>query len=74
MADHVTVGSQAVVFAQAGVTKNIGDKDQVMGFPAESRKDWLREKAALRRLADSQKAVEELVRLLPKLRDKVSDE
>jgi UDP-3-O-[3-hydroxymyristoyl] glucosamine N-acyltransferase len=68
VADHVTVGSQAVVFAQSGVTKDIEDKEQVMGFPAMNRKEWLHEKAALRRLADNQKAVEELVRLLPKLR------
>jgi len=74
VADHVTVGSQAIVFAQSGVTKDIDDKDQVMGFPALNRKEWLHEKAALRRLADSQKAVEELVRLLPKLRAAVSDE
>jgi len=74
VADHVTVGSQALVFAQSGVTKDIADKDQVMGFPAMNRKEWLHEKAALRRLADNQKAVEELVRLLPKLRAAISDE
>jgi len=73
VADHVTVGSQVVVFAQAGVTKDIADKDQVMGFPAVNRKEWLHEMAAQRRLAGNQKAVEELVRLLPKLRDAVSD-
>jgi len=74
VADHVRVGSQALVFAQAGVTKDIADKDQVMGFPAVNRKEWLHEMAALRRLAGNQKAVEELVRLLPKLRAAVSGE
>ena len=74
VADHVTIGSQAVVFAQSGVTKDIADKDQMMGFPAVNRKDWLHEKAALHRLADNQKVLEELVRLLPKLRNVVSDE
>ena len=74
VADHVTIGSQAVVFAQSGVTKDIADKDQVMGFPAVNRKEWLHEKAALHRLADNQKVIEELVRLLPKLRGIVSDE
>jgi len=73
VADHVTVGSQAIVFAQSGVTKDIADKDQVMGFPAVNRKEALHEKAALRRLAENQKAIEELVRLLPKLRDTLSD-
>ena len=74
VADHVTVGSQAVVFAQSGVTKDICDKDQVMGFPAVNRKEALHEKAALRRLADNQKSVEELVRLLPILRETVAGE
>ena len=73
VADHVTVGSQAVVFAQSGVTKDIAGKDQVMGFPAVNRKELLHEMAALRRLAGNQKAIEEVVRLLPKLRDAVSD-
>jgi len=73
VADHVTVGSQVVVFAQAGVTKDIADKDQVMGFPAVNRKEWLHKMAAQRRLAGNQKSIEELVRLLPKLRDVVSD-
>lgn len=74
VADHVSIGSQAVVFAQAGVTKDIADKDQVMGFPAVNRKAWLHEMAAQRRLAGNLKAVEELVRLLPKLRDADSDD
>jgi len=74
VADHVSVGSQAVVFAQAGVTKDIADKDQVMGFPAVNRKEWLHEMAAQRRLAGNQKAIEELVRLLPKLRKAIPGE
>lgn len=74
IADHVTVGAQAVVLAQAGVTKDVADKDQVMGFPAINRKEWLLEMAALRRLAGNQKALDELVRLLPKLREAVSEE
>ncbi len=74
VADHVTVGSHAVVFAQSGVTKDIVDKDQVMGFPAINRKEWLHEMAAQRRLAGNQKAIEDLVRLLPKLQGMVSGE
>ncbi len=74
VADHVTIGSQAVVFAQSGVTKDITDKGQVMGFPAINRKEWLHEMAAQHRLTGNQKAIEELVRLLPKLRDVIADE
>ena len=72
--DHVTIGSQAVVFARSGVTKDVGNKEQVMGFPAASRREMLHEMAALRRLACNHKAIEELLRLLPKLRDGAGDE
>jgi UDP-3-O-[3-hydroxymyristoyl] glucosamine N-acyltransferase len=68
VSDHVTIGKGAMVLAQAGVTKDVIPRDQVIGFPAASRKEALREMAALRRLAGGQKEIEELVRLLPKLR------
>jgi UDP-3-O-[3-hydroxymyristoyl] glucosamine N-acyltransferase len=68
VADHLKVGDQALVYAQAGVTKETDAKEQVMGYPATRRRDFLHETAALRRLASEQKAINELVRLLPKLR------
>jgi UDP-3-O-[3-hydroxymyristoyl] glucosamine N-acyltransferase len=74
VADHVTVGRQAIVFAQSGVTKDVADQDQVIGFPAANRKQALRDMAAMRRLADNQKVLTELVHLLPKLRALVADE
>ncbi len=73
VADHVTIGSRAVVFARSGVTKDVGNNEQVMGFPAASRRKMLHEMAALRRLACNHMAIEELLRLLPKLRDGVAD-
>ena len=74
VADHVTVGTQALVLAQSGVTKDVAPKDQVVGFPAASRKEALREMAALRRLAGEQKAIDELLRLLPQLRALIGDD
>ena len=68
VADHVKVGDRAIVYAQAGVTKEIAANDQVMGYPAANRREVLHEMAALRKLAGEQKAVEELVKLLPALR------
>jgi len=68
VADHVKVGDRAIVYAQAGVTKPIAADDQVMGFPAVNRRTALHEMAALRKLAGEQKAVEELIKLLPALR------
>jgi UDP-3-O-[3-hydroxymyristoyl] glucosamine N-acyltransferase len=68
VADHVTIGERALVLAQSGVTKDVCAHSQVMGFPAADRKAALRELAALGRLAADQRAIEELVRLLPQLR------
>jgi UDP-3-O-[3-hydroxymyristoyl] glucosamine N-acyltransferase len=74
VADHVTVGKQAMVLAQAGVTKDVEAKDQVMGFPAASRRAALQQMAALRKIAGHQKAVDELAELLPRLRSAFPDE
>lgn len=71
VSDHVTVGAQAVVLAQAGVTKNVAPREQVMGFPAASRREALHEMAALHRIAGHLKSLDELVQLLPALRDGV---
>jgi UDP-3-O-[3-hydroxymyristoyl] glucosamine N-acyltransferase len=69
VSDHVKVGAQAIVLAQAGVTKDVAPRDQVMGFPAANRREALHEMAALHKLASQLKAIEELVRLLPRLRE-----
>ncbi len=65
VADHVTIGKQAMVLAQAGVTKDVAAKDQVMGFPATNRREALREMATLRMIAAQHRVLNELVRLLP---------
>jgi len=69
VSDHVTVGARAIVLAQAGVTKDVAPKDQVMGFPAENRRAALHHISTLRKIASRAKAIEELVDLLPALRD-----
>ncbi|HCU53257.1 MAG TPA: UDP-3-O-(3-hydroxymyristoyl)glucosamine N-acyltransferase, partial [Gammaproteobacteria bacterium] len=66
--DHVRIGKQAMVLAQAGVTKDVAPKDQVMGFPAANRREALQEMAALRKLASQQKALDELVKQWPQLK------
>jgi UDP-3-O-[3-hydroxymyristoyl] glucosamine N-acyltransferase len=69
VSDHVTVGARAVVLAQAGVTKDVPPGEQVIGFPAANRREALHEMAALRRIAGHLKSLDELVQLLPALRD-----
>jgi UDP-3-O-[3-hydroxymyristoyl] glucosamine N-acyltransferase len=50
IAPHVKIGNGAVLTARSGVTKDVGDGDQVAGFPAMSKRQFWREQLALRRL------------------------
>ena len=51
-AGHLTVGRGAVVFARAGVSKDVPAGARVAGAPAEDVRVWRRSVAALRRLTD----------------------
>jgi len=43
LADHINIGSDSIVMAQAGVTKSIGEKSIVVGSPAVSRKEFIKQ-------------------------------
>ena len=53
--DHLTIGSNNIFTGRAGVTKSIGDNQTLSGFPAISAREFRREVATLRRLANSKK-------------------
>jgi len=72
VSDHLTVGTGAIVLAQSGVTKDVAPKDHVMGFPAANRREALHQIAVLRRITKQAEALDELVELLPNLRDSQS--
>jgi len=72
VSDHLTVGTGAIVLAKSGVTKDVAPKDHVMGFPAANRRETLHQIAVLRRIAGKAEAIDELVALLPGLRDSQS--
>jgi UDP-3-O-[3-hydroxymyristoyl] glucosamine N-acyltransferase len=52
IADHVQIGDNVTVAGRAGVTKDIGDKITVSGFPAREHSDEKRFQASLRRVRD----------------------
>ena len=51
LADHLTIGDGAQLAAQAGLMRDVPPGEKVGGSPARSVKDWLRESAALAKLA-----------------------
>ena len=51
MADHLTVGDGAVVTAQAGLMKDVPPGERWGGSPAKPARQWMKETAALSRLA-----------------------
>ena len=51
MADHVTIGPGAVLAAKAGLMKDVEPGGKVGGSPAKPVRQWMKETAALSRLA-----------------------
>jgi UDP-3-O-[3-hydroxymyristoyl] glucosamine N-acyltransferase len=50
VADHLTIGTGAMLGAKAGVMSDVPPGARWAGFPAKSRKQWLREAVTLERL------------------------
>jgi len=74
ISDHVRIGRGATVMARAGVIGDIEPRAEVFGFPAQDRKQALREMATVRRLVELYKPLKTLVDLLPKLAERVRSE
>lgn len=50
--EHTTIGDGATIGAQSGVSRDVGEKDSVLGTPAEPAMQMKRIYAALRKLPD----------------------
>lgn len=59
--DHITVGDGAVVLAQAGVFGDLDARSMVSGYPARPHREKLRQEAALVRLPETQRRVNDLI-------------
>lgn len=55
MADHLTIGDGAVLAAKAGLMKDVEAGGRVGGIPAKPLRQWMKETAALGRLASGKK-------------------
>lgn len=55
MADHLTIGDGAILAAKAGLMKDVEPGGKVGGAPAKPMRQWMKETAALSRLAGGKK-------------------
>jgi UDP-3-O-[3-hydroxymyristoyl] glucosamine N-acyltransferase len=53
---HITVGRGSVIYAWAGVTKDVSPGSRIAGFPGEDVHAWRRGLVGMRRLADKDKS------------------
>ncbi|HOD11815.1 MAG TPA: UDP-3-O-(3-hydroxymyristoyl)glucosamine N-acyltransferase [Candidatus Omnitrophota bacterium] len=72
IAGHLTIGEGAVVAAQAGVTKSVPAKTFVSGYPAKPHEKAKKVNAALQRLPEYVKTIQELKQKIILLEKKVS--
>lgn len=67
-AGHLTVGDGAVITAQSGVPNDVPPASLYSGYPAVPNRDWLKMMAALNRLPDLQRRVQQMEEELAKLK------
>ncbi len=59
-AGHLTVGDGAVITAQSGVPNDVPSRSLYSGYPAVENRQWLKMMAALNRLPELQRRVQQL--------------
>jgi UDP-3-O-[3-hydroxymyristoyl] glucosamine N-acyltransferase len=71
-AGHLSVGDGTVLTAQSGVPNDVPAHSLYSGYPAVLNRDWLKMMAALNRLPELQKRVQQLEAELAETRDRLS--
>lgn len=66
VADHVNIGADSIVMAQAGVSKSFPEKSIVVGAPAVSRKEFVKQ---LKTLKDAGKFIDQFKELKAELEE-----
>jgi UDP-3-O-[3-hydroxymyristoyl] glucosamine N-acyltransferase len=69
-AGHLTVGDGAVITAQSGVPNDVPARALYSGYPAVENREWLKMMAALNRLPELQRRVQQLESLIEEMRSK----
>ena len=59
LAGHLTIGDKAIIMAQAGVVKDVPPGSIMLGAPAVPHKDFKRMTAAMHRLPEKLRELEE---------------
>jgi len=67
-AGHLSVGAGTVITAQSGVPNDVPPRSLYSGYPAVENREWLKMMAALNRLPELQKRVQQLETEMEKLR------
>ncbi|MFP4481744.1 MAG: UDP-3-O-(3-hydroxymyristoyl)glucosamine N-acyltransferase [Thermovirgaceae bacterium] len=70
VADHVRVGKEATVAANAGATRDVPERAVVSGFPARDHPSEMKKQAVLRKLPDLAAKVKDLEKRIRKLEEK----
>lgn len=71
IADHIEIGDNVIVGAQAGVGKNIPPNQILQGSPTMPQRDFLRSSVLIARLPQIKRTLDELVRRIKTLEDKI---
>lgn len=66
-AGHLTIGDNCVFAARAGIISDVPAGSFYGGFPARPHKEWLRNEAGVRKIADLTKKVRELEKRLAQM-------
>ena len=74
MPDHLSIGDDAVVHAQAGITNHVPDRAVVIGAPAQPKRDFLEREVHLKRLPGMYKTLRELQRRVQEIEAQLADD
>jgi UDP-3-O-[3-hydroxymyristoyl] glucosamine N-acyltransferase len=74
VADHIEIGDNVIVGAQAGVGKSIPANQIVQGSPCMPQKEFLRSSLLILRLPQIKRTLDDLVRRIKALEDKIGKE
>ncbi len=70
IAGHLTIGDGAQIAAQSGIMADVEPGAVLMGYPAVAKREFFRKEAALRRLPELARRVQELERKLEALQER----
>lgn len=64
-AGHIKVGDRVMIGAQSGIPKDVPSESRVMGYPAVSERDFVRQTILLKRLPDLIARIEKIEKQFP---------